>query len=57
MRNDIKILNNGVQIVVGTPGRLYDMMKKGFLKVDYLKLFVMDEADELMNNGFKESLR
>ena len=52
VKEDIKILKSGVQIVVGTPGRVFDMMKRGFLKRDYLKLFVLDEADEMLQRGF-----
>lgn len=47
-------LKEGVNIVVGTPGRVADMMKKGFLKTDYLKLIVLDEADEMLGRGFEE---
>lgn len=53
VREDIKILKAGVQVVVGTPGRVYDMMKRGFMKTDYLKLFVLDEADEMLSRGFQ----
>lgn len=57
VKEDIKILkNHGVNIVVGTPGRIHDMMKKGFFKTDYLRLFVMDEADEMLSRGFKPQI-
>jgi len=38
-------LKSGVHVVVGTPGRVYEMMKKGFFRTDHLKLFILDEAD------------
>lgn len=57
VRDDIKKLKGGVQIVVGTPGRVKDMMKKGFLKTDYLRLFVLDEADEMLSRGFKTQIQ
>ena len=58
IREDIKKLKDGgTQVVVGTPGRVHDMMKRGFLKTDYLKLFVMDEADEMLSRGFKEQIQ
>ena len=44
VREDVKILKSGVQLVVGTPGRIHDMMKKSFFKTDYLRLFVIDET-------------
>jgi translation initiation factor 4A len=53
VREDIKALLEGAHVVVGTPGRVLDMMKKGFLKTDYLRIFVLDEADEMLSRGFK----
>ena len=56
VREDIKILKSGVHVIVGTPGRVFDIMKKGFLKVDHLRLFVLDEADEMLSRGFKTQI-
>ena len=54
VKDDIKQLKDGgTQVVVGTVGRINDLMKKGFLKTDHLKLFVLDEADEMLSKGFK----
>ena len=53
LRDDIRILKQGVHVVVGTPGRVFDMMKKGFIKADYLRIFILDEADEMLSRGFK----
>jgi len=53
---DIKKLKEGVQVVVGTPGRVHDMLKKEHLKADHLKLFVLDEADEMLGRGFKDQI-
>ena len=53
IKDDIYTLKGGVHVVVGTPGRVFEMMKKGFFKTDYLKLFVLDEADEMLSRGFK----
>ena len=57
VREDIKILKSGVHVIVGTPGRVFDMMKKGFLRVDHLRLFVLDEADEMLSRGFKTQIQ
>ena len=57
VREDIKILKSCVHIIVGTPGRVFDMMKKGFLKVDHLKVFILDEADEMLSRGFKTQIQ
>ena len=56
VREDIRILKQGQHVVVGTPGRVHDMMKRGFLKTDYLKLFILDEADEMLSRGFKSQI-
>ncbi len=52
----IKELRRGAQIVVGTPGRVLDMINKGALKLQDIKYLVLDEADEMLNMGFKEDL-
>ncbi len=52
----IKALKNKPQIVVGTPGRIIDLMERGLLKFDNIKTLVLDEADEMLNMGFKEDL-
>jgi len=57
VKEDIRNLKGGAQIVVGTPGRVVDMMKKNFLKTDYIKMFVMDEADEMLSRGFKDQIQ
>ena len=48
---DKRNLKEGVHIVVGTPGRVFDMLKREFLKPEYLKLFILDEADEMLGNN------
>lgn len=53
VRDEIRTLKQGIHVVVGTPGRVLDMMKKGFLKTDHLRIFVLDEADEMLSRGFK----
>lgn len=50
--SQIRALKRGVQVVVGTPGRVMDHMRKGTLKLDDLKLVVLDEADEMLRMGF-----
>ena len=53
----INQLKRGAQIVVGTPGRVIDHMKRGNLKLDQLRTFVLDEADEMLNMGFSEDVQ
>ncbi|MCK5460591.1 DEAD/DEAH box helicase [Candidatus Gracilibacteria bacterium] len=51
-----KHLQVGVDIVVGTPGRVMDHLEKGTLKLDKIEYFVLDEADEMLNMGFIEDI-
>ncbi len=52
----IKNLKAGVQIVVGTPGRVMDHMRRHTLKMDQVHTVVLDEADEMLNMGFREDI-
>jgi len=52
----IKDLRRGVQIVVATPGRLIDIIDRGEINFEQVKIAVLDEADEMLNMGFKESI-
>ncbi|MCX4340603.1 MAG: DEAD/DEAH box helicase [Lachnospiraceae bacterium] len=52
----IKNLKTGVQIVVGTPGRVMDHMRRHTLKFDQVHTVVLDEADEMLNMGFREDI-
>jgi translation initiation factor 4A len=56
IRDDIRILRDGAQVVVGTPGRVYDMINRKVLYLDDVKIFVLDEADEMLSRGFKEQV-
>jgi ATP-dependent RNA helicase DeaD len=49
-------LSKGVDIVVGTPGRLIDLMKRGVLDISQVKTVVLDEADEMLSMGFVEDI-
>lgn len=56
IRDDIRFLQAGVHVVVGTPGRVIDMIQRGVLKLDSVKIFVLDEADEMLSRGFKDQI-
>jgi len=56
VRDDVKILRDGVQVVVGTPGRVFDMFTRRVLQPDSVRMFVLDEADEMLSRGFKEQI-
>ncbi|MFO1017195.1 MAG: DEAD/DEAH box helicase [Hyphomonadaceae bacterium] len=55
-RDERRALERGAHIVVGTPGRLVDHIRRGSLQLDQLKAVVLDEADEMLNLGFREEL-
>jgi ATP-dependent RNA helicase DeaD len=55
-RGERRLLANGCHIVVGTPGRLRDHMERGGLDISALKVVVLDEADEMLDLGFREDL-
>ncbi len=52
----IKALRKGIQIVVATPGRLLDLIRRKAIKLNNIKTVVLDEADEMLNMGFSEDL-
>ena len=53
----LKALKQGVDVVVGTPGRIMDHLKRGTLRIDKLDFFILDEADEMCNMGFVDDVR
>ena len=55
-REDMRTLQDGVHVVVGTPGRVFDMIQRRALRTDNVQLFVLDEADEMLSKGFKEQI-
>lgn len=56
VQEDIAVLREGVHVVVGTPGRVQDMIQRRFLRTDKMKMFVLDEADEMLSRGFKAQI-
>ncbi len=56
MRNQLRELNSGVHIVVGTPGRVMDHLRRGSLNLHDLTNIVLDEADEMLQMGFQEDV-
>lgn len=53
---DIRKLDYGQHIVSGTPGRVFDMIRRRNLRTRAIKLFILDEADEMLDKGFKEQI-
>jgi len=56
MYDAIKAINSGIHVIVGTPGRVYDMMKRRVFQTKGLKCVIIDEADEMLSIGFKDQL-
>jgi translation initiation factor 4A len=56
VRDDVSKLESGVHIVVGTPGRVYDMLCRRVLRPDHIRIFILDEADEMLSRGFKDQI-
>ncbi len=56
INTQIRSLKTGVQIVVGTPGRVMDHMRRRTMKLDHIRTMVLDEADEMLNMGFREDI-
>ena len=52
----IRALSQGVQIIVGTPGRVMDHLRRHTIKTDEIKMIVLDEADEMLDMGFREDI-
>lgn len=56
IESQIRALKKGVQIIVATPGRLIDLIKRGVVKLDSVHTVILDEADEMLNMGFLDSI-
>ena len=56
IERQIKALKGGVQIVIGTPGRVIDHINRKTLKMDNVKMVILDEADEMLDMGFREDI-
>jgi len=56
VRDDIRTLKGGVHVVVGTPGRVGDMINRRSLQLEDIKQFFLDEADEMLSRGFRDEI-
>ncbi|HEL1172799.1 DEAD/DEAH box helicase [Streptococcus equi] len=56
IEKQIKALKSGAHVVVGTPGRLLDLIKRKALRLDHVETLILDEADEMLNMGFLEDI-
>lgn len=57
LRSDISILKSGAQLIVGTPGRIFDLIRRGDLVLDHMKYVILDEADQMLEELFAEQIK
>ncbi len=57
LRGDISTLKAGAQFVVGTPGRVFDLIRRGDLSVEHIKYVILDEADQMLEDLFAEQVK
>jgi len=56
MDDTTKLQEEGIQLIIGTPGRIQDLLMKGTIKTEYLKLVAFDDIDRILDTGFKEQI-
>jgi translation initiation factor 4A len=56
VQEDMRRLEQGVHVIVGTPGRVFDLINRRALNANTIKMFVLDEADEMLSLGFKDQI-
>jgi translation initiation factor 4A len=57
LRNDIHLLKSGAQFIVGTPGRIFDLIRRGDLVLEHMKYIILDEADQMLEELFAEQIK
>lgn len=57
LKNDIQALKAGAQFIVGTPGRTFDLIRKGELNINHVKVLILDEADQMLEDQFAEQVK
>ena len=56
IREDLRALEKGVHMIVGTPGRIYDLMNRRALTREHIRILILDEADQMLEDRFKEQI-
>jgi translation initiation factor 4A len=57
VRDDVRALDRGVQFLVGTPGRIFDLMNRRAFTTEHIKVIIVDEADQMLEDRFREQLQ
>jgi translation initiation factor 4A len=56
LRDDLRAIEKGTHMIVGTPGRIYDLMTRKALNTNHIKVLILDEADQMLEDRFKEQI-
>jgi len=56
LREDTRAIEKGCQVLIGTPGRIFDLMNRNILSSEHIRLLIMDEADQMLEDRFKEQV-
>jgi superfamily II DNA/RNA helicase len=56
VKNDVAAIQGGCQVLIGTPGRIYDLCHRGILKRDSVRVLIMDEADQMLEDRFQQQV-
>ncbi len=54
---DIRAIQRGVHVIIGTPGRVYDLIRRGVLKLNKMRYLILDEADQMLEDRFREQVK
>ena len=57
IREDVRALEKGIHFLVGTPGRIYDLMNRRYFTTEHMKVIIVDEADQMLENRFREQMQ
>lgn len=57
LRADIQALRDGAQFIVGTPGRVYDLIRRGDFVLEHIRVVILDEADQMLEDLFAEQVK
>jgi translation initiation factor 4A len=56
LREDVRAIEKGCQVLIGTPGRIYDLMNRNVLSREHIRVLILDEADQMLEDRFKEQV-
>jgi superfamily II DNA/RNA helicase len=57
LRDDAQVLRDGAQVIVGTPGRIYDLLRRGDFQLEHMRVVILDEADQMLDELFADQIK